>query len=302
MSRAELNGPILDALKHLSTQMAAEFADVKQRLTNVEVRLTNVEVRLTNVEVRLTKVEGRLTNVEVRLTKVEGRLTKVEGRLTKVEGRLTKVEGRLTKVEGRLTKVEGRLTKVEGRLTKVEDEVHDAHVLPLLNSAWAIGLKGAQPQSRQSKSTITDGGITDGGKNDPVQSDWKVQLLKLYPHCDGQPHPSHHLAACIPPSLPDDSLLIASLCLRSVLCWPNTGQKLGYGNFIRCMVSHLWLPSRGVVAAHLAQKATASKEGQSLWVLRTAPAAVARAAAHPCVPGCVAALRSACCQCGAELT
>ena len=177
--------------------LAVQMKRTDMNVSDLAVQMKRTDMSIADLAVQMKRTNENLSDQVSELRQhMDTKFTSMEKKLVNVEERLVNVEERLVNVEERLVNVEERLVNVEEKMDKLNDDLHDVNALALLKLAWPAGFSDQVGPTTK--------------RNRTEQHQWKEELLKAYPHCDGQAqrssntrqHPSEAVThpPCVPPS------------------------------------------------------------------------------------------------------
>jgi hypothetical protein len=128
----------------------------------------------------LRAMRGHMTSMEANMkADVVSLKNSITQDMRAMEATNSTTQDTLRAMEATNSTTQDTLRAMEATIASLRDEVHDTHMLPLLERTWPKGF-GVDPTTRPVRSDVD-------------QHQWKEQLLLQYPHCDG------HLLTHSPP-------------------------------------------------------------------------------------------------------
>ena len=183
-------------LSFMSTPSMSTFVPIpnppptEMSIADLAVQMKRTDMSVADLAVQMKRTDMSIADLAVQMKRTNENLSDQVSELRQ------HMDTRFTSMEKRLVNVEERLVNVEEKMDKLNDDLHDVNALALLKLAWPACFSDQVGPTTK--------------RNRTEQHQWKEELLKAYPHCDGQAqrssntrqHPSEAVThpPCVPPS------------------------------------------------------------------------------------------------------
>ena len=186
-------------LSFMSTPSMSTFVPIpnppptEMSIADLAVQMKRTDMNVSDLAVQMKRTDMSIADLAVQMKRTDMNVSDLAVQMKRTNENLSDL---VSEVKQLRQHMDTRFTSMEEKMDKLNDDLHDVNALALLKLAWPAGFSDQVGPTTK--------------RNRTEQHQWKEELLKAYPHCDGQAqrssntrqHPSEAVThpPCVPPS------------------------------------------------------------------------------------------------------